>query len=594
MQQQPSAPLIPGGVADFNNSYNKKSSAGSSLSADTMKEQSESNDASHRSSLNSSDVTPSCRVSEKIERMAGDAIRREARKERVKEKLHKYKHEQKQLRQSCTALEKQLAETTEKLREVDSRSAFKIDSLESELRETRMGMDRVANQSTKEVTDQSDCIKTLGKKLIRQAHVIKRQKHAVEQYKMQIEALQEEMAMQDERDFRREEEYNNLQSQFDATKEQKIQMQNLLQENIEEMMDLKTETEKDAKLVMELKFDLQQKDATLDRVAKEVSDKSRRICEVEEELEENNRECESVNERLKESEAALEEAKKELENANEEVEMLRCKYAAWKTSSPSPGSGGDSPRRSSAVASRSSSLATRPSVTRQASAGLLGIGLGKRVEVDADIETFEDQLQEKDATIQTLSDTVKEHEVTIKTLQSDMVKMSSTYKQDSYLKRKEIAKLKQMNAEYALKLRALEKAFKCINANENMSMDGSSQHGSRTTHGGVGARASSSRELFSTGMDGSLHGKSTHSVGHTMVSSKEDKMAAVKARLGGFGGWGGGTGGSERTGGVQNLAPYEFPSTNQDDSQLVADANFFDGSDQQSEDERKGEDAGEK
>jgi len=167
-----------------------------------------------------------------------------------------------------------------------------------------------------------------------------------------------------------------------------------------------------------------------------------------------------------------------------------------------------------------------------------------------------------------LDDTVKEHEETIKTLRSDMAKMSSTYKQDSYLKRKEIAKLKQrnaeyeqdsylkrkeiaklkqQNAEYALKLRALEKAFKCVNSTEGMSVVGQRFHG-HTTHGSPRS---------SHGGPGSAHGRSMHSV--DSLQSKEDKAAAVKARLG--------------------LAPYEFPSAAQpnQDSLIVQQANFFDG-----------------
>ena len=165
-------------------------------------------------------------------------------------------------------------------------------------------------------------------------------------------------------------------------------------------------------------------------------------------------------------------------------------------------------------------------------------------------ETFEAELNAKDTTIATLNDTVTEHEETINSLRSEMVKMSSTYKQDSYLKRKEIAKLKQQNAEYALKLRALEKAFKCVNATEGMSVVGSNFHG-HTSHGGGGG----SKHGGSLHGNNSRHSRSTHSVGEV---SKIDKAAAVKARLGGF--------------------PYEFPSasTVRRDSAVVQEANFFD------------------
>ena len=173
------------------------------------------------------------------------------------------------------------------------------------------------------------------------------------------------------------------------------------------------------------------------------------------------------------------------------------------------------------------------------------------------IETFEAELAAKDATIQTLDDTCKEHEETIKTLRSDMVKMSSTYKQDSYLKRKEIAKLKQQNAEYALKLRALEKAFKCVNATENMNVVGTKFHG-HTSHGPSGTRSSLDSSKNGGSSSVSAHGQTMHSV--NSIQSKEDKAAAVKARLG--------------------LAPYEFPSSSASRAQdplIVQQANFFDG-----------------
>ena len=44
-----------------------------------------------------------------------------------------------------------------------------------------------------------------------------------------------------------------------------------------------------------------------------------------------------------------------------------------------------------------------------------------------------------------------------------MVKMSSSFKQDDYLQRNQINKLKRSNADYAMKLQALEKTFRNIN-----------------------------------------------------------------------------------------------------------------------------------
>jgi len=572
----PPAPL-PGGVADFNSQYNKKptnESEGSVLTASSgggpsLERQHwaqppppppPGGSSNSFASSPNADNAPHYPAAESSAAMQEDQMKREQRKERVREKLDRYKRDQKQLKQACVAMEAQLAQTTDKLREVDTRAASKIDSLELELRETRDGMERVARQGTKEVTDQSECIKTLGKKLIRQAHVIKRQKAAVEQYKCQLEGLEEEMAMQDERDQRKDEESGELRERLEEAKEQKIKMQNMLQENIEEMMDLKSETERDAKNIRDLEFHLQQKEATLDRVVQEVSQKAVKISELEEQLEEKDRELGGVNAKYKESENSVAVMQKELESASSEIEELRCKYASWKTTSSAGGDGavGGSVAASS-MGDRRTSLA---SIGRSSS--ILGFGLNRAAsarplsfeEGEDPIETFEAELASKDATIQTLDGNCKEHEETIKTLRSDMVKMSSTYKQDSYLKRKEIAKLKKQNAEFALKLRALEKAFKCVNATESMSVVGNKFHG-HTDHGVRGGIGAGGSEAISPRTIGSsVHGQTMHSVGS--LSSKEDKAAAVKARLG--------------------LAPYEFPaSSSAKDPLIVQQSNFFDG-----------------
>jgi len=573
-----SSPPVAGGVADFNRNYVPNPSNEYTMETQNYV-QKPSNEYSEYSlqSMTSSGTGPSMAA---MSVQKEEDLRREQRKERVKEKLDRYKRDQKLLKHSCVALEQQLAQTTEKLREVDSRAAFKIDSLESELRETRMGMERVAKTSTKEVTDQSECIKTLGKKLIRQAHVIKRQKGAVDEYKVRLRELQDELRRQDERESRRAEEYCELKDRYDNVVEQKVQIQSMLQENIEEMMDLKSETERDAKNIMELEFNLQQKDATLDRVAKEVSEKATQISSLEDELEGKNREMDGINDKLKESETSVDNLKNELESFNSKVEEWSNKYSQLEEAfeqlkkkneemSKNISTGGDEnntnerPSLSSVGDSATHSAPDlRPSLSsvgRSASVTAMShniLNSWKRDSVD-DPDTFESELQAKDSTIETLDSTVKEHEATIQSLRSDMVKMSSTYKQDSYLKRKEIAQLKQKNAEYALKLRALEKAFKCVNA-----APGTNNMNSSTMHGAGGTR------LPGSSMHGSLHGKSMHSVGsRTSVESREDRGAAVKARLG--------------------LAPYEFPSAPKD-SQIVLEANFFDG-DGNSGDERKGE-----
>lgn len=164
-------------------------------------------------------------------------------------------------------------------------------------------------------------------------------------------------------------------------------------------------------------------------------------------------------------------------------------------------------------------------ISRQQSGRLALLRRQGREDSSGEIDVLEAELQAKEATIQNLDCTIKEHEETIATLRSEQVKMSSTFKQDSYLKRKEIAKLKQANAEYALKLRSLEKAFKGVSATEiNNSLHGVSLH-TGALQGNTGLRLNSSMH------SSSLNGSSQHS-----VTTKEDKAAALHARLGGIGG----------------------------------------------------------
>lgn len=583
---------ISGGVADFDSNLSNwkmndipviEASASaeggeipefdSELSADWKKKDTNESIADvSMNSLHSADVPSSpCSESKEMisaEDVVDDVVRREQRKERVKEKLDKYKRDQKKLKKSCFALEKQLAETTQKLLEVDSNAAFKIDTLESELRETRQGIEGIAKSTTKEVTDQSECIKTLGKKLIRQAHVIKRQKEAVEQYKVQLEGLNEEMAMQDERDCEREAELHELQEELESVRDYRKTM---LQDNVEEMTKLSCEAETDAKKIMELEFHLQQKNATLDRVAKDVSEKVQKISELEDELDKKNIEMNVLKEELQESENSVKMMQVELENASAEIEEAKCKYESGIdiTSASITSSQAITDRRES-LASQASNNNNNNNNRRASSAStsrwFSGRNLGVTDDGDESPETFEAKLLAKEDTIQTLDADLKEKEEECNNLRSEMVKMSSTYKQDSYLKRKEIAKLKQQNAEYALKLRALEKAFKCVNATEGMSMVGSGSrnkdfHG-HTIHGsgnkGGGTMGTSLHGNSSHG--GSKRSSSTHSV--DILSSKDEKAAAVKRRLGGW-------------------APYEFPSSDsvRRDSAVVVQANFFDDGD---------------
>jgi len=542
---------------------------------------------------------------------AASIATREERKERVKEKLEKYKRNQKQLKIACMALEQQLASTSAKLREVDTTATSKIHALETELRETRGGLQHLANQSHRDVADQSECIKTLGSKLIRQAHVIQKQKAAVSQYKIQLEAMAEEMAMQDERDGRLEEEMQTLTNELEKIKASKVQMQTRLQHTLEELMDSKRELELDGKYKMDMEFRLQQQEAMLDRLAQDMARKTRTISELEDEIESKNWEVETMREKLGESEKILEGVQCELENALKKAAAATSAAAAAAAATAAAAneehveSTTDDGENNNHVAYISSNCARSPSSSPVKSPSNSTRTSWKRILVappfgipdqqDNDINnnantegeepnnestqsTFQSQLQAKDAVISTLNDTCQDQELTIQTLRSDMVKMSSTYKQDSYLKRKEIAKLKQQNAEYALKLRALEKAFKCVNATENMPVVGTKFHG-HTTHGSgegySGGAGAGGGNAEGGGGGSSLHGLPAHSMGALSpggnTTSKNNKLAAVKSRMG---------------------ALYDFPSPRdiKKDSLIVQQANFFDGaSDQGSDLDGKGE-----
>jgi hypothetical protein len=152
-------------------------------------------------------------------------------------------------------------------------------------------------------------------------------------------------------------------------------------------------------------------------------------------------------------------------------------------------------------------------------------------------EAFASELQAKDAIIRTLDNACKEMEATINALRLEMVKMSSTYKQDNYLKRKEIAKLTKQKAAYALKLSTFDKAFTAVNVIGNITTVSTNDHSMHSggEGGGGGVRATS------------FHGRMVHLGSH---GGKEGKAAAVSAQLGGFRLW--------------------------VDSKVVKEANFFD------------------
>ena len=258
--------------------------------------------------------------------------------------------------------------------------------------------------------------------------------------------------MQDERDCRRDEDYHSLKQDYERIKEEKVTMQRSLQENIEEMMDLKQERERAADRIGLLEAELHEKELDLERMRRESSEKSERITTLEHRLEEKTKEVGIVTSQLKASERSVNVMKMELERSTNEIEDLRCKIASWDdVASAKPG--------------RMSLLGWKRNSVKGGEEG--------------GMDTFDEQLRERDMQIESLDKSLKANEATINSLKSDMVKMSSTYKQEDYLKRKQIAKLKQDNAEYALKLRALEMAFKSVN--EEISMHGS-MHSARATN----------------------------------------------------------------------------------------------------------------
>jgi hypothetical protein len=108
------------------------------------------------------------------------------------------------------------------------------------------------------------------------------------------------------------------------------------------------------------------------------------------------------------------------------------------------------------------------------------------------------------------------------------VKMSPTYKQDGYSKRKEISEPKQQSAECALMQRALEKAPQWVNATENMSAVGTNDGTKFPAHSvhGLGKDGSKSWEMGT-----SLHGESVHLASN---GGKDGKAAAASARSGGL------------------------------------------------------------
>ncbi|KAL3788926.1 hypothetical protein ACHAW5_008660 [Stephanodiscus triporus] len=241
--------------------------------------------------------------------VGGEArFRRNQQKDRMRERLERYKLDRRRLRDTCTALESALASTSQRLREVDSKAATRIEALESELR------------------DQEVCIKELGTKLVRQARVCKKEKDAAEQYKMKLdsmnEAMAEEMAIQNERNSRQEEDARRREEEMLA----------MLRENIESIDELKSEAERDAIIKMELEHNLGQKVATLNKVTRDLRKKTKSLCNLEQRLKDKTFELESALKQLDDSKKSAEATRQQLEAAIKEIEDMKRKFTEWDVS----------------------------------------------------------------------------------------------------------------------------------------------------------------------------------------------------------------------------------------------------------------------
>ena len=76
--------------------------------------------------------------------------------------------------------------------------------------------------------------------------------------------------------------------------------------------------------------------------------------------------------------------------------------------------------------------------------------------VVADLDDAIDHLKEKNARIKELEEAAEQHEEALLTLKSDLVRLNASYKDDDYLNKKNIEKLRQENTMYAMQLQRME------------------------------------------------------------------------------------------------------------------------------------------
>jgi chromosome segregation ATPase len=73
-----------------------------------------------------------------------------------------------------------------------------------------------------------------------------------------------------------------------------------------------------------------------------------------------------------------------------------------------------------------------------------------------DLDDAIHQLKEKNARIKELEEAAEQHEEALLTLKSDLVRLNASYKDDDYLNKKNIEKLRQENTMYAMQLQRME------------------------------------------------------------------------------------------------------------------------------------------
>ena len=339
--------------------------------------------------------------------------------------------------------------------------------------------------------------------------MIRGQKQALEGCEMQMEALREEMAMQDERDREQEDDVAKSKLEYERLDEKKLGLQRTLQENVEEMMDLRAERNKATARIEQLETDLEDTRRDLKEARHEADERAGRVDVLETRLDEKTQECDVLGTQLKASEKSVHHMKTELERSDAEIEDLKGRMAGW-----------DEVK----VAAEKSGGKQQAGVGRKS---FMGWGSGGNGGGDQ-VETLKSQLRERDQQIQSLDRNIQANNATIQTLKSNMVKMSSSFKQDDYLRRNQIAKLKQANAEYALKLHALQKVFQGINNEEQGGLLSSSSLASSSVHGG------GEGQLSSSSVHSVIHIGTVHGSAHSAIERADriGRAEAVNMRLG--------------------------------------------------------------